>query len=122
MKMAKEIRQETTINPKTKFIQWPERRGRVKMTPIVVKMLHNWIQNHDHVKTSLMSNDTLLIKDETTGKKERVTKLLAEIPVRELRNDLCNAVVEKGELLDLLDIHGNVKVSDLPPELKRATM
>jgi hypothetical protein len=61
-----------------------------------------------------------------TGIKERVPKLLLQIPVRELHNDLLKPV-EEGGLLEARDENGIALISDtalrsmMPEQLRRAT-
>ena len=67
----------------------------------------------------------LLIKNPETGVKERVAKLLLEIPVRELHNDLVEAA-ESGDVPEVVDRNRKIVISDtslcrnLPPNLCRA--
>jgi hypothetical protein len=100
----------------------PKRKSALKITREVIATVQCWITEHLMVVDSPISNDTLLIFDETTGKKtKRVGKLLLQIPVRELHNDLV-AAAEKGELPGVLDANGRITISDtslrniLPPQ------
>ena len=75
---------------------------------------------------SPISNDALLKLNPVTGKKERVPKLLLQIPVRELHNDLLKPV-EEGGLAEARDDDGRALISDtalrsmMPEQLRRAT-
>jgi hypothetical protein len=75
---------------------------------------------------SLIANDALLKMDPVTGKKERVPKLLLQIPVRELHNNLLKPV-EEGGLPEAHDDNGRALISDtalrsmMPEQLRRAT-
>jgi hypothetical protein len=88
--------------------------------------LIRWIVDHPHVIPSPISNDTLLVFNPVTQTKERVAKLLLEIPVRELHNDLIKTVLDGG-LAEAKSENGNVLISDtvlrnsLPPQLRPAT-
>ena len=64
------------------------RKGHSRITKAVKEALHGWVLDHPRVVDSPLTNDTLLVLNEATGKKERVGKLLLEISVRELHNDL----------------------------------
>jgi hypothetical protein len=74
---------------------------------------------------SPIANDTLLVRNPITKIKERVGKLLLEIPVRELRNDLIEPI-ERGGLAEAWK-DGRVMISDsslrqlLPMEPRPAT-
>ena len=93
--------------------------------------LVKWIISHPRVVNSPITRDTLLVKNPETKQKERVGKLLLEIDVRELHNDLIELPVEKGGkgggLAEARDSNGKIIISDtslrylLPPQLKRMT-
>jgi hypothetical protein len=103
----------------------PKRKGFSNVTPDVKLKLRSWIVNHPHVIRSPIVNDTLLVRNPITSLKERVGKLLLEIPVRELHNDLIETP-EKGGLAEAWK-DGKVIISDsnlrilLPKELRPAT-
>jgi len=89
--------------------------------------LHDWILDHPHVIDSPITNDCLWIKDpEAPEGRRRVGKLLLEISVRELHNDLLDTP-ENGGLAEARDESGDVLISDmalgylLPPQLRRMT-
>ena len=82
--------------------------------------------NYDDVINSPINDDTILVVDETAGKKIKIVgTLLLRYSVRELHNDLIKDVNEGG----LLDIWNDNKllVSEialrflLPPQLKKFT-
>ena len=50
--------------------------------------LVNWILSHEHVIPSSLTADTILVFNPQTQKREPVTKLLLQISVRELHDDL----------------------------------
>ena len=115
-------------------VSWSDvakRRGhsKWKITEGVRMALHDWILSHPRVVQSPIASDTLLVRNAETGKKERVGKLLLEISVRELHNDLISTAT--GGLVDGLpearDAKGKVVISDtslrylLPPQLKAMT-
>jgi hypothetical protein len=58
--------------------------------------LNEWILAHPHVIPSPITNDTLLIGDRNTGVTTRVPKLLIEISIRELHNDLLESPESGG--------------------------
>ena len=116
-------------------ISWSQvrrRRGHSKITPEIRVLLHEWVLSHPRVVNSPIANETLLVKDRDTGKKERVGKLLLEITIRELHNDLIELPIEQGGagggLASARDERtGKVIISDtalrylLPPQLKKMT-
>jgi hypothetical protein len=82
-------------------VDWSQRRKRKLWRNVdqdVRDKLHAWIINHEMVIESPISNDILLKLNPVTGIKERVPKLLLQIPVRELHNDLVKPIEEGGLL------------------------
>jgi hypothetical protein len=67
------------------------------------------------------------MKDPEMGRKERVGKLLLEIPVRELHNDIFDGA-KKGDVPEIVDRNGKVILYEtklqeiLPLNLRRATL
>ncbi len=96
-----------------------KKKGRSKVTEPMRRALHTWVINHPNVIDSPIARDTLLIKDPETGQKKRTGKLLLEISVRELHNNLLEPTVNGGL--------GEVLISDtalrylLPPQLRPMT-
>ena len=77
---------------------------------------------------SPITSDTLLVKNEENGKKERVGKLLLEIDIRELHNNMiAPPPPDGGGLAEARDAAGKIIISDtalrylLPPQLKKMT-
>ena len=111
-------------------LSWSKVKARIghsKVTPVIRQKLHDWILDHPHVIDSPISNDCLWIKDpEAPEGRRRVGKLLLEISVRELHNDLLDTP-ENGGLAEARDESGNILISDtalrylLPPQLRRMT-
>ena len=88
--------------------------------------LINWILSHEHVIPSSQTSDTILVLNPTTQKREPVTKLLLQVSVRELHDDLIGPP-PKG-LPSVYDpITKQLLVSEstlramLPPQLRRMT-
>jgi hypothetical protein len=118
-----------------KGIAWSSvkaRKGHSKITEAVRAALLVWVLNHSRVINSPIANETLLVKNEETGKMERVGKLLLEISVRELHNDLIELPPAEGGkgggLAEARDSTSRkVIISDtalrylLPPQLKPMT-
>jgi hypothetical protein len=106
--------------------QVPKRRGHSQFTDEFKAKLHEWFLNCPHVVTSPIKGDTLLVMNNETGKKERVSKLLLEIPFRELHNLLISPVSEGG-FAEARDKSGKVVISDTalrylaPPQLRKMT-
>ena len=111
--------------------QVQKRKGHSKVTKELRAELHEWILAHPRVGTSPIAKDTLFVRNELTGKKERVGNLLREISIRELHNDL----IRKGSggdgmvagLESVHDAKGKIPISDtalrylLPAQLKPMT-
>ena len=117
-------------------VSWSQvkaRKGHSKITEAVRAALHDWVLNHPRVVNCPIAKETLLVRDEETKDLVRVGKLLLEITVRELHNDLIELPVEQGGsgggLAEARDDKGKIIISDtslrylLPPQLKpmRAT-
>ena len=88
--------------------------------------LINWVLSHEHVIPSPQTSDTILVLNPKTQKREPVTKLLLQISVRELHDDLIGPP-PKG-LPSVYDpISNQLLVSEstlramLPPQLRRMT-
>ena len=120
------------LTERAEGVSWSQvskRRGHRKVTAEIRLALHNWILAHPRVVNSPIANDTLLVLNPETDRKERTGKLLLEIPVRELHNDLISQVT--GGIVDGMpsarDEKGKVLISDtalrylLPPQLKPMT-
>jgi hypothetical protein len=97
------------------------KKSRSNVTEEMRAKLHAWVLNHPHVVDSPIARDTLLIKDPETGKKVRTGKVLLEVSVRELHNDLLDLPANGG--LDCAkNAEGKVLISDtalrylLPPK------
>jgi hypothetical protein len=66
-----------------------KRLGRTKVSVQLEEAFFKWLDNHDMVIQSLLASDTLPVSDqENPGNKKRMNKILLQIPVRELHNDL----------------------------------
>ena len=98
------------------------RKGWTKVDSNLVEIVHKWIRRHPHVIESPIANDLVKVPDKTDPTKTvKTNKLLLQISIRELHNDLVR------EIPEATDPDGNVLISDtklrqiLPPELKRMT-
>ena len=74
--------------------------GYSKVSSTLKKALHEWVINHPSVVASPIKKDTLKVRDPETGLKTKVVnKLLLEISVRELHNDLLDEKKGLGKLI-----------------------
>ncbi|OEU19451.1 hypothetical protein FRACYDRAFT_235505 [Fragilariopsis cylindrus CCMP1102] len=124
MSRAKAHRKNMRDNNGTVFGRVLKRLGRTKVTAKLHTEFLRWLDNHNMVIQSPLASDTLLVPDGTTsGVKKRVNKILLQIPVRELHNDLSDADPLIG-LAGARDCNGNILISDtklrelLPPHLR----
>jgi hypothetical protein len=85
-------------------------KGFTKITLEIREKLNDWILAHPHVIQSPITNDTLLIGNRNTGVTTRVPKLLIEISIRELHNDLLE-LPGSGGLAEARDAEGKVIIS-----------
>jgi hypothetical protein len=119
-------RVENAIKESAKWTGSRQRRSYSKISNEIKEKLDIWVREHPNVRPSPITRDTLLVKNKVTGEKERVGKLLLEIPVRELHNDML-LPVNKGGFAGAFDENGSVIISDttlrklLPKELRPAT-
>jgi len=77
-------------------------RGHRKITIAVKEAIVSWVHQHENVVTSPIYSKTLLVKRPGSIEKQRVPKLLLEIPVRELHN-LLVAPIDQGGLAQSRD-------------------
>ena len=102
----------------TIFSQVIKSRGWTKVDEELLKKIHAFVRNHPHVVQSPLANDMATVKDES-GLPIKVPKLLLQIPIRVLHNDLLKKLPEAR------DSDGKALVSDtklrqiLPKELRR---
>ena len=114
----------TNSGPWAKMVQ--KRKGKLKISPEVVEAVCQYIVHHENVIHSPIANDSLLIKLPGMAVKSRVGKLLLEIPIRELHNQM---VAEDG-LNEAQNSAGQALISDTTlrkiikeqlPQLRRLT-
>jgi hypothetical protein len=125
--LAKAKVKRKSLSQKEKGLMWSRvknRKGYSKISLSLRKSLLQWILDHPSVVPSPLSKDTLLVSNPDTGRKERVGKLLLEIPVRELHNDLLD---ERRGLKEARNEKGEVLISDtalrylLPKQIRKMT-
>ena len=125
--LAKAKVKRKALSVKEKGLMWSRvrnRKGYSKISLSLRKALFQWILDHPSIVPSPISKDTLLVRNPETGLKERVGKLLLEIPVRELHNDLID---DKTGLKEARNEKGEVLISDtalrylLPKQIRKMT-
>jgi hypothetical protein len=105
------IRVDKAINESAKWSGSRQRRHYSKIKNTLKERLDIWIREHPNVRPSPITSDTLLVKNKVTGEKERVGKLILEIPVRELHNDML-LPVNKGGFEGAFNASGVPIISD----------
>ena len=95
-------------------------KGWTKVDSNLMEIVHKWIRAHPHVIESPLANDTVKVPDKNDPtKKVKTNRLLLQISIRELHNDMLE------QLPEVKDAEGNVLISDtklrqiMPPEVKR---
>jgi hypothetical protein len=83
-----------------------QHKGRRNIPSAIRDAVIDWVVNHENVIPSPLLNETILVKAPGSTQKRRVTKLLLEIPVRELHNKMLS------ELAETRDTAGKALVSD----------
>ena len=84
------------------WVSFNKRKNYQKVTPELIGHIHEWIGNYPKVVKLTISNDTLLFPDhKQPGKKVGVSKLLLQISIRELHNDLVseNSIYQSKEAI-----------------------
>ena len=105
----------------------PKHKQSSKVTTLVIKALHNWIINHDHVKESSCSRNFIRIKIDGGGEKVNVIKLYLQVPIKDIINKLYYGMIKPpslGGLDEAIDNDGNIIISDsklrkfFPPQVQ----
>ena len=76
------------------------------------KKLLEWIFEHRHIIVSPLKRDILILKDPATKKKVLAPKLLLEITIRELHNDLIKTNSQGGLPGTVCYETGKILISD----------
>lgn len=102
-------------NEGEKEVMWSrplkKRKGFTKITQDVRDALCTWVKSHPNVIHSPIANDTILVPVSGQVEKQRVGKLLLEIPIRELHNMMI-CTQEEGGLPEARDVNNKVIISD----------
>ena len=109
----------TDVDKETIYSQVLKSKGKTKVNPALEEKIERFIRGHPFLVASPIKDDSVLVPDPADPtKKLRKNKLLLQVSVRELHNDLLKEVPE-------CTVDGNVLVSDwklrrlLPPEVRR---
>jgi hypothetical protein len=103
-----------------------QRQGYAKVSPEIRVKLLEWLLGHPNVVESPIAGETIWVRNLETGEREQVAKLLLQITIRELHNDMLLSP-EKGGFKEAKDEVGNVLISDtalralLPEQVRRMT-
>ena len=101
-----------------------KRKGNSKIYEQIKKSLYNWIMHHPQVVQSPIVNDFLKVNIDGHTEPQLVSKLLFQVSVRELHNNLVSAT-KYGGLKEARDEDDNIIISDstlcslLPTQLKK---
>jgi hypothetical protein len=99
-------------NKQVSFSRVLKRLGTKKVSYQLEEAFLKWLDNHNMVIQSPLASDTLLVSDpENPGNKKGMNKILLQIPVRELHNDLLSTDPLIG-LPGVRDCSGNILISD----------
>ena len=100
------------MNKEERALSWLRvklRRGYTKVLVNLRKKLYDWVLDYPHVVNSPITNDTIIIRDED-NEKMRLGKLLLQIYICKLHNDLFSAGPLR--LLGAKDTYGDVIILD----------
>ena len=89
----------------------PSRKKYSKITPQIKSKLNEWILNHEHVKKSSRTKDTIKVSLDGCSEKVVLPKYFLQIPISELHSDLFKSK-EEGSLAESRDENGKVIISD----------
>ena len=93
-----------------------------KINEQIKKSLYNWIMHHPQVVQSPIVNDCLKVKFHGYTEPQLLPKLLLQVSVREIHNNLVSATKDGG-LKEAIDEDDNIVISDsklrslLPPQV-----
>ena len=122
-------RKDILSNPAERNTTWcvlQERSHYKTMQRTLRDDLVNWILSHEHVIPSSLTTDTILVHNPITKQREPVTKLLLQISVRELHDDLIGPPpkglpsVYESSTQKLLVSESTLRAM-LPPQIRRMT-
>ena len=100
------------------FSQVIKRRGWRKIDPELKAITHDYIRRYPNIITSPIKGDTVTIKDPTDQSKTiKVPKLLRQISIRQLHNDLIKNVPECTKAGKVLISDTNLR-ANMPQEVK----
>ena len=118
---------ENNLTSDNREVLWSSVKKRSKYSKIsddLKKRVVNWLTDHPRIIQSPLANDVLLIKNpENPKQKIPVPKLLREISIRELHNDLISKT--SSGLKEVYDDNDKVIISDtalrslIPPNIKK---
>ena len=73
-----------------------KRKGHSKIYEQINKSLYNWIMHHTQVVQSTIVNNFLKVKIDGHTEPQLVSKLLLQVSIRELHNNLVSATIDGG--------------------------
>jgi hypothetical protein len=100
------IRLSTTTNIWARLVV--HRKGQLGIAANVRCAVCDWIVNHESVVHSPIAKETLLVRLHWSTEKQRVGKLLLEIPVRELHDHLVSPMEQGGLTLARDKLNGTI--------------
>ena len=100
-----------------------KRKGNLKFSEEISKSSHNWIIHHPQVLQSPIANDCMKVKIDGYTEPQLVPKLLLQVSVRELHNNLvsdkkCGGLKKETYEEDNILISDSTLRSLLPPKFK----
>ena len=98
-----------------------KRKGWTKVNKELEEKVHSFIENHPNVVQSPIMNDYVSVKDKADPSVvHKVPKLLLQITIRELHNDLIDELPEASK--DGVPLISDTKLRQMmPPQVKKMT-
>ena len=105
----------------TVFSQVVKSKGWTKVNKELQEKVHSFIENHPNVVQSPIMNDYVSVKDKADPTVvHKVPKLLLQVSIRELHNDLIEQLPEASK--DGIPLISDTKLRELmPPQVKKMT-
>ena len=113
--------QDGTLQRGTLFSQVVKRKGWTKVNKELEEKVLSFIENHPNVVQSPIMNDYVSVKDKADPSVvHKVPKLLLQITIRELHNDLIDQLPEASK--DGIPLISDTKLREMmPPQVKKMT-
>ena len=121
LELRSEMNDGISLTAGTIFSQVVKRKGWTKVNKDLEEKVYSFIENHPNVVQSPMMNDYVRVKDKSDPSVvHKLPKLLLQVSIRELHNDLLEQVPEASK--DGVPLVSDTKLREMmPPQVKKMT-